>query len=155
MPFGLGGKKEKDLENGGDRRGSFIPQDVEGGEEYANLLKYINTYREQRRKSVVSSELEDTSGGRSKWYNPFSWFAKKQEGAAFETPDDWLETTLKDGLTNHEVENRRRRAGWNELTTEKENMFLKFLSYFTGPILYGSYPNASATTRSCLLTGCQ
>ena len=140
MHFHLGSKHDdKDLENGDpkDRRASFLPQDIEGGEEYANLLKYINTYREQRRKSVVSSEVGDKPDGGSKWYNPASWFKKQEEGAAFETPDDWLETTLKDGLTSAEVENRRRRVGFNEATTEKENMFLKFLGYFTGPILYG------------------
>lgn len=67
-------------------------------------------------------------------------FGKKSSGgsgADFETPDDWLTTDMKAGLKSHDVETRRRRTGWNELTTEKENLFLKFLSYFTGPILYG------------------
>ena len=36
-----------------------------------------------------------------------------------------------------EVERRRKYSGWNELTTEKENMLLKFLGFFRGPILYG------------------
>ena len=154
MPFHLGSKRdEKDLENGDpkDRRASFLPQEIEGGDEYSNLLKYINTYREQRRKSVVSSDVGDKPKGGPKWYNPMSWFAKTEEQAAFETPDDWLETTLQAGLTTSEVETRRRRAGFNELTTEKENMFLKFLGYFTGPILYGKLPsslNAASARRS-------
>ena len=49
-----------------------------------------------------------------------------------------MHTDMKQGLPNGEVENRRRKTGYNELTTEKENMFLKFLSYFQGPILYGT-----------------
>lgn len=36
-----------------------------------------------------------------------------------------------------EVERRRKFSGWNELTTEKENMLLKFVGFFRGPILYG------------------
>lgn len=35
-----------------------------------------------------------------------------------------------------EVERRRKTAGWNELSTEKENMILKFIGFFRGPILY-------------------
>lgn len=35
-----------------------------------------------------------------------------------------------------EVERRRKSTGWNELTTEKENMILKFIGFFRGPILY-------------------
>lgn len=52
-------------------------------------------------------------------------------------PEDWLEADIKQGLGNNEVETRRKRFGWNEITTEKENLFIKFLSFFTGPVLYG------------------
>jgi H+-transporting ATPase len=48
-----------------------------------------------------------------------------------------LDTTLNPGLSSHEVETRRKRFGWNELTTEKTNWLKQFLSYFQGPILYG------------------
>jgi hypothetical protein len=52
-----------------------------------------------------------------------------------------LETDIKQGISSHEVETRRKRYGWNEITTEKENLFIKFLGFFTGPVLYGkSYP---------------
>jgi len=47
-----------------------------------------------------------------------------------------LEADIKQGLSNHDVETRRKRFGWNEISTEKENLFIKFLSFFTGPILY-------------------
>jgi H+-transporting ATPase len=57
--------------------------------------------------------------------------------SSFETPEDWLNTDIKEGLTSAEVERRRKFTGWNELTTEKENMFLKFVGFFRGPILYG------------------
>ena len=53
-------------------------------------------------------------------------------------PDEWLDADIKQGISNSDVESRRKRFGWNEISTEKENLFLKFLSYFTGPILYGT-----------------
>lgn len=54
-------------------------------------------------------------------------------------PPEWLEADIKQGITNADVEARRKRFGWNEITTEKENLFLKFLGFFTGPILYGTF----------------
>lgn len=53
-------------------------------------------------------------------------------------PEEWLEADIKQGITNQHVEDRRKRYGWNEITTEKENLFIKFLMFFTGPILYGT-----------------
>jgi hypothetical protein len=48
-----------------------------------------------------------------------------------------LEADIKQGISSAEVEQRRKRYGWNEITTEKENLFIKFLGFFTGPVLYG------------------
>jgi magnesium-transporting ATPase (P-type) len=58
-------------------------------------------------------------------------------------PEEWLQADIKQGISNSDVEHRRKRFGWNEITTEKENMFIKFLMFFTGPILYGESPAAS------------
>jgi hypothetical protein len=58
-------------------------------------------------------------------------------------PEEWLNADIKQGISNSDVEHRRKRFGWNEITTEKENLFIKFLMFFTGPILYGKYPTAS------------
>jgi len=52
-------------------------------------------------------------------------------------PEEMLEADIKQGLSNSEIESRRKRFGWNEITTEKENLFIKFLGFFTGPVLYG------------------
>ena len=57
-------------------------------------------------------------------------------------PEEWLNSDIKQGLGNDEVERRRKRFGWNEISTEKENLFIKFLMFFTGPILYGKPPTA-------------
>jgi H+-transporting ATPase len=42
--------------------------------------------------------------------------------------------TTPDGLSQVEAQNRLSRYGYNELAEEKANPFLKFLSYFKGPI---------------------
>ncbi|KAI4257766.1 MAG: hypothetical protein L6R42_005471, partial [Xanthoria sp. 1 TBL-2021] len=134
---GLGGEKKGD--GTASQRGHSIydVNQFDTGDEYQNLVRYISNYREGRRKSVASISPDDDAVKKPWW----KFWAKK--GAApgmdpntFEVPDDWLYTDLKQGLASNELENRRKRAGWNELSTEKENMFLKFLSYFTGPILY-------------------
>lgn len=58
-------------------------------------------------------------------------------------PEEWLDADIKQGISNSEVENRRKKFGFNEITTDKENLFIKFLMFFTGPILYGKLPTAS------------
>lgn len=119
-----------DLENGNADKetDAFANQPDEG--EYGNLIRYISQYRDGRRASTVGSEAPK----KKHWWQRA---AKGAGGEGFETPEEWLNTDMKQGLSSHEVEQRRKKTGWNELTTEKENMFLKFLSYFTGPILYG------------------
>lgn len=128
-----------DIENG-DVEKEQARRDTLGGDdsadlgEYGNLVKYISNYRDGRRSSVAGSTYDDLP--KKKWYQ-FGKPKNAQGGTTFEVPEDWLNTDWKQGLTSHDVEMRRKKTGWNELTTEKENMFLKFLSYFTGPILYG------------------
>jgi H+-transporting ATPase len=53
-----------------------------------------------------------------------------------------INTQLRSGLTSHDVETRRKRYGFNEISSEKTNLLKQFLGYFTGPILYGMYPCA-------------
>jgi H+-transporting ATPase len=126
-----------DLENGGAEKEAGFPgtmqpaQDEELGE-YGNLVKYISNYRDGRRASTVGGDDDEPKKKH--------WWSKKSSGGGgdnFETPDDWLMTDMKQGLKTSDVDNRRKKTGWNELTTEKENLFLKFLGFFTGPILYG------------------
>lgn len=77
---------------------------------------------------------------------------KEGEGVANDdghVPDEWLEADIKQGISAHDVETRRKRFGWNELVSEKENMFLKFLGFFRGPILYGKHSLSFTHTHSC------
>lgn len=126
-----------DMENGDvekERMAMADNNDADLGE-YGNLVKYISNYRDGRRTSIAGSIYDDAP--KKKWYQ----FGKKKAagGETFDAPEDWLNTDWKQGLSTPDVEARRKKTGWNELTTEKENLFLKFLGFFTGPILYGKF----------------
>lgn len=51
-------------------------------------------------------------------------------------PEDQLQTDTRIGLTEHEVLARRRKYGMNQMKEEKENLIIKFLGYFVGPIQF-------------------
>lgn len=150
-----GDDPEKDLENHDPKntRISFADgwdPDRDDGE-YANLVRYISTYRDRRFSRAGS--VSQASGGEEEeekvkipWWK--FWMRLSHQSAdkaeAWDVPFEWLNTELRTGLSTNEVTHRRKKAGFNELTTEKENMFLKFLGYFQGPILYGKIDNVYA-----------
>lgn len=51
-------------------------------------------------------------------------------------PEDQLQTDTRIGLTEAEVHARRKKYGMNQMKEEKENLILKFLGYFIGPIQF-------------------
>lgn len=51
-------------------------------------------------------------------------------------PEDMLQTDSRLGLTEAEVLARRRKYGLNQMKEEKENLVLKFLGFFIGPIQF-------------------
>ena len=53
------------------------------------------------------------------------------------THDAVVNTELRTGLSSHEADSRRKRYGFNEISSEKTNLLKQFMGYFTGPILYG------------------
>ncbi|RMD43648.1 hypothetical protein DV735_g1432, partial [Chaetothyriales sp. CBS 134920] len=65
----------------------------------------------------VESELEDVGGARL-------------------VPEELLQTDTRMGLMEPEVVQRRKKYGLNSMREEKENLFLKFLGYFVGPIQF-------------------
>lgn len=69
-------------------------------------------------------------------------------------PEEWLEADIKQGISNSDVETRRKRFGFNEISTDKENLFIKFLMFFTGPILYGRLPPAPRFTSELYCRWC-
>ncbi|KDN70083.1 putative plasma-membrane proton-efflux P-type ATPase [Colletotrichum sublineola] len=144
--------EDQDLETGNFIQERARNNRVEGAagetgsnEEYRSLIRYIDTYRDP------NADVEETEAPTSKKVPKWMFWKKATvEGAGssgFVTPADWLKTDMRQGLDPTEVERRRKYTGWNELTTEKENMFLKFVGFFRGPILYGKHKPA-ATCRS-------
>ncbi len=128
-----------DLENGSAkeeaRRDASFANDASPGDEYSSLVRFISTYRDGRADVQAAADDDDDKGQPAKrhWWSATA----KDGGEGFDAPLEWLETDLKTGLSSAVVEQRRKKTGWNELTSEKENPFLKFLGYFRGPILYG------------------
>lgn len=119
-----------------DRRISIAVNEKEQElDEYSNLVRYISTYRDTKGGAAVADEQEDYDEKKRPWYA----FWRKEAGpqGAIEIPAEWLETDIFRGLTSDEVEKRRRKTGFNELADIKENMFLKFIGFFRGPVLYG------------------
>lgn len=148
-PPGMNDNIQWDLENGNvDKEKAENHPNPGELDEYGQLVKYISTYRDGRRKSTASALGLEDDGKKKPWWKFWGKKAKKDD-TDFETPDDWIETDIKAGLRSADVEARRKKTGWNELTTEKENMFLKFLSYFTGPILYGKQGNCDVRKLLC------
>jgi H+-transporting ATPase len=59
-----------------------------------------------------------------------------QPGGARIIPDEMLQTDTRLGLTSSEVVLRRKKFGMNQMKEEKENLILKFLMFFVGPIQF-------------------
>ncbi|KAI0395554.1 plasma-membrane proton-e [Xylariaceae sp. FL0594] len=107
--------------------------------EFEALDRYITNAEQERRASLASSAMA---------YHPPKWwqFWKTDSGPPLpvlaphhvlgKPPDNWLETPINAGLAHTMIEERRKRFGWNELQSEKENLLEKIMSYFMGPILY-------------------
>jgi H+-transporting ATPase len=129
---------EANASNGG---GSGSTAAADRLSEYAALERFISTYRDD------GGAKEDADADqKARRRNPPWWkfwvsidLPEGGEAAAAAVPDAWLTTDIQTGLRQPDVDERRKRFGWNELTTEKENMFAKFLTYFMGPILYGKW----------------
>ncbi|KAJ5649719.1 ATPase P-type K/Mg/Cd/Cu/Zn/Na/Ca/Na/H-transporter [Penicillium longicatenatum] len=129
-----------DGERADGRRGSRISraslkEDYAQLDEYGKLVKYVSTFQN------ADANLEDQGDYEEKrlWYAPWKKRkvrVKSVEESAGMYPDDWLITDIREGLSSEDVNVRRRRSGWNELVSEKENPIAKVLSYFRGPILY-------------------
>lgn len=129
-----------DVENGDRHREAG---DVHDGnlDEYSALNRYISTARDGRRGSTSSAGGAGGEGGKKKAWWKFGFGGKKGDGTeeGWQAPEEWLETDLRQGLSSADIEPRRKKCGWNELVTEKTNLFIQFIGYFRGPILYGEF----------------
>lgn len=59
-----------------------------------------------------------------------------QPGGAVNIPEELLQTDTRLGLTSSDVITRRKKFGLNQMKEEKENLILKFLGFFVGPIQF-------------------
>ena len=59
-----------------------------------------------------------------------------EPGGEVRIPEELLNTDTRTGLTEQDVINRRKKYGLNQMKEEKENLILKFLGYFVGPIQF-------------------
>lgn len=136
----MSSNQDGDVENSAaDRRPSAISYKEDFKlDEYTRLVRFMSTYRGDEKGDKGTSEIRESRV----WYAPWKKrkFRWKYIGAGQVFPDEWRFTDIHQGLTDSDVEMRRRSAGFNELIAERTNQFHKILSYFQGPILYGRAP---------------
>lgn len=146
-----GGKPSEDPEN--QESGSFLSENQRNNDarptasagqddnpymdEYKGLVRFVDNYRDPH-EGEGEEEFDEQTEQRPWWA---FWKGGKAGYASasksdFATPTDWVKTDMKQGLSGLEVERRRKQSGWNELSAEKENMLLKFIGFFRGPVLY-------------------
>lgn len=105
-----------------------------GGAQHAVPLtaKHEEDEEEDEDMDALIDELESQDG------HAEDEEAEEENGPAAErpVPEDLLQTDTRIGLTDAEVQARRKKWGLNQMKEEKENLFLKFLGYFIGPIQF-------------------
>ncbi|KAJ8099347.1 hypothetical protein POJ06DRAFT_133567 [Lipomyces tetrasporus] len=79
---------------------------------------------------ALIADLESEEG------NPLEDEEVEAGQSARPVPEELLQTDPRYGLTSDEVVARRKKYGLNQMKEEKENLVLKFLMYFVGPIQF-------------------
>lgn len=151
----MSSKRNDDVENGAaSRRASVLSYKEDAKiDEYTRLVRFMSTYRDDSKSDKDAGEIRESRS----WYAP--WQKKKYRwkyvGVGQEYPDGWRFTDINHGLSDSDVDERRRTVGFNELTAEKTNQFRKILSYFQGPILYGELAPHHRRGMASTDSGCQ
>lgn len=123
-----------------DRTDGGLTHDVDDSElpEYEALDRFITRFdangQQQAREEEEANKQKKVP---SLLKLMFSSDLEVDNNQNISPPDAWLDTDMRQGISSHDVDERRRRFGWNELTAEKENQLRKFMGFFQGPILYG------------------
>lgn len=128
-----------DVENGERPHRDTEAGDGAALDEYSALNRYISTARDGRRGSTSSAGALSDKGDKKKPWWKFWGKGGDSVEEGWQAPEEWIETDLRAGLSSGDIEPRRKKCGWNELTTEKTNIFIQFIGYFRGPILYGKF----------------
>ena len=98
-----------------ERKASRIDKDDD--EEEEDLEALIEELRSLDQDAEIEAEIETVAGARN-------------------VPEEMLQTDTRVGLIEPEVVARRKKYGLNQMKEEKENLLLKFLGYFVGPIQF-------------------
>jgi len=96
------------------RMGSRVEKDDDDDDDLDALIEELESLDPD---AEIEAELETVAGARP-------------------VPDELLQTDTRVGLVEPEVVARRKKYGLNQMKEEKENLFLKFLGYFVGPIQF-------------------
>ncbi|KAI0322629.1 plasma-membrane proton-e [Amylostereum chailletii] len=103
-------------------------------DEYTRLIKFIDLQAEKaRNKRDDATAVDDAGESKVPWYK---FWAKAAVQGEQKVPAHWLDTEMTKGLDEHDVVARRAKFGFNELESQRENLFIKFLGFFQGPVLY-------------------
>lgn len=119
-----------------EEKGAAAP----AGDEYSQLVEFIKAQKSHSGDEEAGDETHIER--RRNWLMP--WKVKEVrvnkhgeiEEVAAKVPASWLETEMLHGVTEADVHKRRSMFGFNELESPSENLFIKFLGFFRGPILY-------------------
>ena len=93
----------------------------------------VESDEEEEDMDALIDDLESHDGGQ------MGLEEEEEEGDAGSAPpvnEDLLQTSPRTGLTENEATQRRKKFGLNQMKEEKENLVLKFLGYFVGPIQF-------------------
>ncbi|WFC98377.1 P-type H(+)-exporting transporter [Malassezia yamatoensis] len=110
-------------------------------DEYGQLVAYI---RAQKNKGDDEDGANDGSRivKKRNWLMP--WKVREvrvnkngeEETLTQKVPESWLETDVHQGISESDVARRRQMFGYNELESPHKNMFVEFIGFFRGPVLY-------------------
>jgi len=102
--------------------------------DYANPRKMTGSDEEEEDEDMdaLIEELESNDGGEQVEEEDTT----AQPGGARIIPEEMLQTSTRTGLSTDEVGKRRKKYGLNQMKEEKENLILKFLGFFIGPIQF-------------------
>jgi len=98
----------------------------------SNKPVYQQDEEEDEDMDALIDELESQDGHQEEEEGE----AEATPGGGRVVPEDQLDTDTRIGLTESEVLARRKKYGMNQMKEEKENLILKFLGYFIGPIQF-------------------
>ena len=112
--------------------GDFDEKVRHGSDPDVSRPQYHNDEEEDEDMDALIDELESQDGHQEEEEGE----AESTPGGGRVVPEDQLATDTRIGLTESEVLARRKKYGMNQMKEEKENLILKFLGYFIGPIQF-------------------